>query len=44
MNKPDYIEIQWRIRCDGWWRKALIGVVAFVTIYGGVARFVESFF
>jgi hypothetical protein len=40
METPDYIEI--RIRCDGWWRKALIGVLVFVTFVGGCSDVLKS--
>lgn len=37
-KEPDYIEIEWRIRCDGWWRKAVIGAVLFIICYGAIFR------
>lgn len=42
-EKPDYIEIEWRIRCDGWWRKALICVALVVIACGGITNLVKIF-
>ncbi len=43
-DKPDYIEFQWHVRCDGWWRKAIIGaamILLLVGLLGNIIRFFD---
>lgn len=41
-NKPDYIEMEWRIRCDGWWRKTIIGAVLILVVVGACSNFLKA--
>lgn len=41
MEKPTYIEIEFRIRCDGWWRKTIIGSALFITAVGACSKLVQ---
>lgn len=40
-DAPEYISMHWRIRCDGWWRKTVIGAVLFLVAVGATTDLVK---
>lgn len=40
-GKPDYFTVVFRIRCDGWWRKAIIYAVLFIVAVGSTSDLVQ---
>jgi hypothetical protein len=42
-SRGAYIELEFRIRCDGWWRKTLLGAVLFIIAVGACSRLTQIF-